>query len=405
MGFRNKLIIIYREYSKRVFVTIMMLSICLVSFYMSDSTCNSYVANVLTEKHKREIYKTDASLINKISFTSRESADDGYKILDYIKNNENIKQYGRFTTWTTNDLVEDNGIRIIISDKALIDMCNTGITKDKLEDMYTNWKGYYPVFLGASYKDNVKEGTTFTLRANEEVKCVVAGFLKKDVSWVVDKSNSINFYNLDNNGILFTDNFNDFDMSAISIRPYPIYYISEEGNSEELKNDILNYANENGIVIGIKNEEESNLNVDSDNIKTDKESIATLLLFVISIISIAAVTIIETLINKKDYAILMINGLKKSDIYKLIIIKNAILVIIPACLIWVIRQREIFKGIIPKEAAYVGTINFIPMKMAHCVYTPVILGVECLTMILISCIVPILIINKAKVIDILKGKW
>ena len=39
----NKFIIIYREYIKRAFVTIMLMFICVISFYMTDRTWNTYM--------------------------------------------------------------------------------------------------------------------------------------------------------------------------------------------------------------------------------------------------------------------------------------------------------------------------------------------------------------------------
>lgn len=69
---------------------------------------------------------------------------------------------------------------------------------------------------------------------------------------------------------------------------------------------------------------------------------ASVLLYAIAIVAVSAVTIIECLINKRDYAVFIINGISRRAVYFMIVVKNALLICVPAVVVWVYRQWKIF---------------------------------------------------------------
>lgn len=90
----NKLIIIYREYIKRAFVTIMLMFICVISFYMTDRTWNTYMKNRCETEIKRKAYSISPYNINKIKFSTRSVHAEQSDMLEGLASIEEISAYG-----------------------------------------------------------------------------------------------------------------------------------------------------------------------------------------------------------------------------------------------------------------------------------------------------------------------
>lgn len=90
----NKFIIIYREYIKRAFVTIMLMFICVISFYMTDRTWNTYMKNRCETEIKRKAYSISPYNINKIKFSTRSVHAEQSDMLEGLASIEEISAYG-----------------------------------------------------------------------------------------------------------------------------------------------------------------------------------------------------------------------------------------------------------------------------------------------------------------------
>ena len=166
----------------------------------------------------------------------------------------------------------------------------------------------------------------------------------------------------------------------------------------------MDYQAEKGIRASIINEgEQLDKDVKDDLITNDKTFIASVLLYVIAIVAISAVTIIECLINRRDYAIFIINGISRKAVYSMILIKNLILIIVSALAAWLYCQWETFGKIIVQTAGEYGNeLNYTAKIMAHCIYVPIIIAAEAVIMTVISCIVPVVYLHGKGLIDLMK---
>ena len=127
----NKFIIIYREYIKRAFVTIMLMFICVISFYMTDRTWNTYMKNRCETEIKRKAYSISPYNINKIKFSTRSVHAEQSDMLEGLASIEEISAYGLIIK---NDVQFDNGyVNVVISDSDIADMCNTGVSRADIE--------------------------------------------------------------------------------------------------------------------------------------------------------------------------------------------------------------------------------------------------------------------------------
>lgn len=395
----NKFIIIYREYIKRAFVTIMLMFICVISFYMTDRTWNTYMKNRCETGIKRKAYSISPYNINKIKFSTRSVHAEQSDMMEGLTSIEEISAYGLIIS--TNGQVGDEMIDLVISDSSIADMCNTGVSRADIEQKQTEWEGYDIVWLGSSYKGVYEIGQRCQIMSSE---CVVVGFLKDDAQWLVNESISLEKPDLSESGLVVTKDTSKYDWGESLEYTTPVYYVTDYKDNDVIKSKLMDYQAEKEIRASIINEgEQLDKDVKDNSITNDKTFIASVLLYVIAIVAISAVTIIECLINRRDYAIFIINGISRKAVYSMILIKNLILIIVSALAAWLYCQWETFGKIIVQTAGEYGNeLNYTAKIMAHCIYVPLIIAAEAVIMTVISCIVPVVYLHGKGLIDLMK---
>mgnify|MGYP007129028911 CR=1 FL=1 len=395
----NKLIVIYREYIKRAFVTLMLMLICVISFYMTDRTWNTYMKNRCETGIKRKAYSISPYNINKIKFSTRSVHAEQSDMMEGLASIEEISAYG--LVLSTNGRFGDELVDFVISDSSIADMCNTGVSRADIEKMQDEWGDTDILWLGSSYRGVYEIGQRCQTMSSE---CVVVGFLKDDAQWLVNETITLEKPDLSESGLVVTKDTSKYDWGGSLEYTTPVYYVSDYKDNDVIKSKLMDYQAEKGIRAAITNEGEQ---LDKDNqdnaITNDKTFIASVLLYVIAIVAISAVTIIECLINRRDYAIFIINGISRKAVYSMILIKNLILIIVSALAAWLYCQWETFGKIIVQTAGEYGNeLNYTAKIMAHCIYVPLIIAAEAVIMTVISCIVPVVYLHGKGLIDLMK---
>lgn len=395
----NKFIIIYREYIKRAFVTLMLMLICVISFYMTDRTWNTYMKNRCETGIKRKAYSISPYNINKIKFSTRSVHAEQSDMMEGLASIEEISAYG--LVLSTNGRFGDELVDFVISDSSIADMCNTGVSRADIEKMQDEWGDTDILWLGSSYRGVYEIGQRCQTMSSE---CVVVGFLKDDAQWLVNETITLEKPDLSESGLVVTKDTSKYDWGGSLEYTTPVYYVSDYKDNDVIKSKLMDYQAEKGIRAAITNEGEQ---LDKDNqdnaITNDKTFIASVLLYVIAIVAISAVTIIECLINRRDYAIFIINGISRKAVYSMILIKNLILIIVSALAAWLYCQWETFGKIIVQTAGEYGNeLNYTAKIMAHCIYVPLIIAAEAVIMTVISCIVPVVYLHGKGLIDLMK---
>ena len=395
----NKFIIIYREYIKRAFVTLMLIFICVISFYMTDRTWNTYMKNRCETGIKQKAYSISPYNINKIKFSTRSVHAEQSDMMEGLASIEEISAYG--LVLSTNGRFGDELVDFVISDSSIVDMCNTGVSRADIEKMQDEWGDTDILWLGSSYKGVYEIGQRCQTMSSE---CVVVGFLKDDAQWLVNETITLEKPDLSESGLVVTKDTSKYDWGESLEYTTPVYYVADYKDNDVIKSKLMDYQAEKGIRASITNEGEQ---LDKDNqdnaITNDKTFIASVLLYVIAIVAISAVTIIECLINRRDYAIFIINGISRKAVYSMILIKNLILIIVSALAAWLYCQWETFGKIIVQTAGEYGNeLNYTAKIMAHCIYVPIIIAAEAVIMTVISCIVPVVYLHGKGLIDLMK---
>ena len=395
----NKFIIIYREYIKRAFVTLMLILICVISFYMTDRTWNTYMKNRCETGIKRKAYSISPYNINKIKFSTRSVHAEQSDMMEGLASIEEISAYG--LVLSTNGRFGDELVDFVISDSSIVDMCNTGVSRADIEKMQDEWGDTDILWLGSSYKGVYEIGQRCQTMSSE---CVVVGFLKDDAQWLVNETITLEKPDLSESGLVVTKDTSKYDWGESLEYTTPVYYVADYKDNDVIKSKLMDYQAEKGIRASIINEgEQLDKDVKDNSITNDKTFIASVLLYVIAIVAISAVTIIECLINRRDYAIFIINGISRKAVYSMILIKNLILIIVSALAVWLYCQWETFGKIIVQTAGEYGNeLNYTAKIMAHCIYVPLIIAAEAVVMTVISCIVPVVYLHGKGLIDLMK---
>ena len=396
----NKFIIIYREYIKRAFVTLMLIFICVISFYMTDRTWNTYMKNRCETGIKRKAYSISPYNINKIKFSTRSVHAEQSDMMEGLASIEEISAYG--LVLSTNGRFGDELVDFVISDSSIADMCNTGVSRADIEKMQDEWGDTDILWLGSSYKGVYEIGQRCQTMSSE---CVVVGFLKDDAQWLVNETITLEKPDLSNSGLVVTKDTSKYDWGESLEYTTPVYYVADYKDNDVIKSKLMDYQAEKGIRASIINEgEQLDKDVKDNSITNDKTFIASVLLYVIAIVAISAVTIIECLINRRDYAIFIINGISRKAVYSMILIKNLILIIVSAFAVWLYCQWETFGKIIVSASTMESSLEVTnkAMVMAHCIYVPLIIAAEAVIMTVISCIVPVVYLHGKGLVDLMK---
>ena len=396
----NKFIIIYREYIKRAFVTLMLILICVISFYMTDRTWNTYMKNRCETGIKQKAYSISPYNINKIKFSTRSVHAEQSDMMEGLASIEEISAYG--LVLSTNGRFGDELVDFVISDSSIVDMCNTGVSRADIEKMQDEWGDTDILWLGSSYKGVYEIGQRCQTMSSE---CVVVGFLKDDAQWLVNETITLEKPDLSNSGLVVTKDTSKYDWGESLEYTTPVYYVADYKDNDVIKSKLMDYQAEKGIRASIINEgEQLDKDVKDNSITNDKTFIASVLLYVIAIVAISAVTIIECLINRRDYAIFIINGISRKAVYSMILIKNLILIIVSALAAWLYCQWETFGKIIVSASTMESSLEVTnkAMVMAHCIYVPLIIAAEAVIMTVISCIVPVVYLHGKGLVDLMK---
>ena len=401
----NKLIITYRFLKKRWFVSVLLVLICLLSFYLSDKVFFGYYNTYNNILHEKNAYSVNPYNVNKITFSVRSNPEDGYKVLDIIDGISEINVIGRMSGNSVVSMSTEEVIDTIVCDYNFSTICNIKVSEEVLEKINKTDLDFEYILLGNSFKGKYNINDRFMCSSkNGNIECVVAGFLDDGAQFLLNSTNSIDYYNLDKCGIILTRKFDElfcFDMVTSFVSP--VYYSCDEKDRTDVEDKIKDMLQKEGINAAITNEGEDVENRISEiSVSADKEFMAALMLFFISIISISTVNVVECMINKKDYALLMICGCRYFDIYSLIAIKNFIIVFIAGLAAYLYSQFMIFGSLMPNSSKFMIEYYYLYAQKAHCVDVPLVLVTEAIFMLSISCLIPILIIRKSKIIDMMK---
>lgn len=399
-----------KEMFKRKFVLVLMLVVSVISLYM----CDRLISIIQDPYYYEEVVEReiDYSMENlyKISITYQEHSLQGMlnirQLLKYTDSLQGVQGCGGFGE---ENLVKE-GVKdptfweVVYSgnstyEAVCVDWSLFGIKEPKL---YEGTKGtvdedmdVYPALVGYDLREYLPIGTVFT--SIGKIKYKVVGVLEKGFTWLPEMLGQNRPMECDKKVVA---PFNPAYFTDGEDPPWLMYYNSFEGLyffgdsvSDATINQVEEYAASLGI--GATVQRVSDYFEETRNTGSQMYLFRLLLfsiLVVFAILCISSSTIVSTLLKKRNYGIMLANGISIQNIACMIVLKNAFIVLLSVVIAYIYRHFEIGEGLYVEAKEYI-----------HLWMVPQYLILVIFVILIVSSILPILIIRRMKTVEMIRG--
>ena len=161
-------------------------------------------------------------------------------------------------------------------------------------------------------------------------------------------------------------------------------------------------AAERNLGVSVINEAEEIANEkELRNITADSSFSAEVLLFLLALISMSSAAIVSCILNRQHMGIMVACGVSKRSIMAINYMENVFVVLIPEIIIWLICQKNIFGKVFMNNISELDMIKYGDW-FSHCVAVPIMYLAELVIVTVIAGIVPMFIISRMKVAEVIK---
>ena len=212
MRWYNKLKLVFRIYTRRIFVTLLLFGMSYMAFYMTDRVVTKYIGDRYDIWQVERSFSVNPDDSGFIYFVDREQDQTvSSKVCEYMKQLKDIDSCGYFISTSLVDGDIDNGdyIGAYIIDKDIIDIGNLKLDqniRDKVDVLKDDEK---IVLLGNFFRKRLNKDKVMQLYEGDEITVVQAdGCLKAGARWIhEDKLFGASFgaqdnYVLDDNAVI-----------------------------------------------------------------------------------------------------------------------------------------------------------------------------------------------------------
>ena len=140
---------------------------------------------------------------------------------------------------------------------------------------------------------------------------------------------------------------------------------------------------------------------ENNNFINDKAFVVTILLLLLSLLSMTTSSVVYCMLNKKNYGVMIVSGMKKWEITALTGVYNTGLFVVSALMAWIVRQHEIFGKLIPVRDKYTAELFYLKDVVAHMQVMPMIFICMIIVMIIIVSVVPAVLISRMAPVEML----
>ncbi|MGN0317956.1 MAG: ABC transporter permease [Lachnospira sp.] len=412
MKWFNKLRLVFRMYANRGYVTLVMFGMCAVSFFMIDRVITEFIGNQYEIWQVEESFAVDTADAGNIHFSNSKAEQEvSNTVYEYMRELEQIEFCGYMGNATLMD-ENDDYVSAILVEKDIIKLGTLGLSESQMEKISNLSDDEVYVLFGWNYRNTFPEGKYVKYCDLDEIREIpVDGVLKKGAKWVHEQvlfgsafGEKDNF-SLDDSIIVVTGSMQKLLNTIYAGHAHDIYFKCQEGDFDEAEGLIKKFCYENDISVFVNNyADEINEKKDKSNILDDSVFVAAIMIIVLAIVSISAANVVYCIMCKRQYGIMMANGMSKSNIIWIILVQNLIVMCLAAVSSWIVRQRSIFGTIFAKELALEKMRILYGNYVAHVYYMPVVLVCLVSLLLIITCAIPIVIIEKNSLADLISGK-
>lgn len=408
MKIRYLISIMLQSLFNKKLVVVILLAMSTISIYMIDVITTDYTSQKYYIKSMTSMFGEDPSKVNYVEYLNlmnpEYTVDRGKELIDFIRNHENVISCGRFCNSNAESILNGESVQALVVEKDIVGIGNLGISQQDIDisDQLS------AVYIGYNYRNDFKIGDEFNFyRDDDSCKCIVAGYLKKDASWPLKGNlfsvvSNLDSYTLENKIVVVTQQYEAFDnLGGMPDTPY--FIVNNDDELAQIQTDIIKKSAENKLGVRVVNEEKTILQKTQDTRITQNQSfIATILLFLLALVSMSASSIVFCMLRRQQHGIMIVCGISKNELIAMNFLENIIITVVPIIIVWLIRQRELFGSVFYQVVDKNVDMLMYPYWYAHCISLPVVFLVVIVIVAFVSGIVPAILINNMSISEIIK---
>lgn len=391
--------LIYRIFMKRPLSIFVMTIMSMISFYMISNELMESISNKVYTQRIHNMFSINESRVGLIKMT--DDVESGNIDIKKVKQDFEKSEYIKGIGFNSSDYIyEGINAEVYFIDESMLASYNISVDNELKENMLKDTE-YIPVVVGYNLRNKFNIGDVINSTIGNKYR--VYGYLAKDDAMYHESDlfggwTNSDLYNLDDSFVAIVDNVEDF-------RFFNWYYINfyvDEGDFNLAKEEILKIAESDNINIQVINRGEEILEAQEDNNILHSPNLYILIVvLLVNIITITIMTITYVMIEKRQYGILSICTYSRRKISFLIIKQNAIIVYLAAIIAWAINQKLYNGSIIIKLADYPSNLHYKITLYSTMIILPLVLFLIASLIIVISSVIPVILINRYKIPELI----
>lgn len=414
MKWFNKLKIVLRMYTNRVYVTLLLFGMCFVSFFLIDRVITQFIGSQYEIWQVEKSFAVDTADAGYIYFNGKDSKQDiSNSMYEYVSKLPDVENSGYIGN--TNLYKEDDDyLGAYILEKDIVNLGTLKLSETQLKEIDKLSEDEAFIMIGWNQRNKYSEGDVVNYIFSFDDKnsrASINGILKKGARFIHEEKQfgtaygEYDNFTLDNSAVVIVGSLQKWLNSIASSTANEIYIKCRPGTFDDVSNSIKKYAYEQNINVTVYNYADIiNEEKEKSNILDDSVFIAAIMITLLAMVSISSANVVYCLMCRKQYGIMMANGVSKSNIMWIIVVQNMIIMIIASVAEWLVRQRALFDSKSAKEMVLMAPRIYEGYYVAHMYVMPIFLMVFICILLLVTCAIPAVIIRKSSLADLTSGR-
>ena len=185
MRWYNKLRLVFRIYSRRMFVTMLLFGMCFVSFFMIDRVFTGYIGSRYAIRQTEKEFGVNTADAGYVHFVTRDIKQDiSDKVHEYMSTLPEVVRSGYILSETLFE-EEDESIQVNIIDKDIAAIGNLMLSEEDKKILENLGEDERIVFAGYNYRKQYHAGDMINCYVDDDIgKIKIGGILKKGAGWI-----------------------------------------------------------------------------------------------------------------------------------------------------------------------------------------------------------------------------
>lgn len=260
MRWYNKLRLVFRIYSRRMFVTLLLFGMCFVSFFMIDRVFTGYIGSRYAIRQTEKEFGVNTADAGYVHFVTRDIKQDiSDKVHEYMSTLPEVVRSGYILSETLFE-EEDESIQVNMIDKDIAAIGNLMLSDEDKKILENLGEDERIVFAGYNYRKQYHAGDMINCYVDDDIGQIkIGGILKKGAGWIHEDRlfkgsyGKWDNYTLDDSMIVIAGSLKKELEGVSSGYVHSIYFQCESGTFDEVTDKIKRFCYDESITVNISN--------------------------------------------------------------------------------------------------------------------------------------------------------